>query len=463
MLQLAGLLSATNQRLVEESTKLRFKDPTEFHTPEALLIWEQRLLGETELLRICSREYGRELQTPMPMYIPPEIVQEFRGHDCVPIRYDTREEKVYVGVLPEREKYIPDVKGNVTVRIHVPIYYYVQLYERHYGPPDFLYKLPPADKFNMIVEEAVSLNAADITITNVAEGAQVYYNVRKRKVPSRRTVQREDVDQFATILSTKARAAIAEVDNHPRYFSVKLDMHHRGRVVINRTYYGRSITIRVLSDDVLQTELEDLNIKPNACAFIREKMLSREKGLRLFIGETMSGKNTTILSALRELTMLNKYKIVSVESPVETLVEGVEQIDTQTDEEFSENATSLLRQNPDVVYITEITAWTAGATIQTANTGKVVFSTIHANSISDVLSRLMDITGMSGDRLLLSMHSCCYQELIRDEETDTIKPYNRCLYFSDELKMKLYGKSVGEMKIILQEEEAKWNGELERL
>lgn len=108
------------------------------------------------------------------------------------------------------------------------------------------------------------------------------------------------------------------------------------------------------------------------------------------------------------------------------------------------------------MYITEITNYTAQDTIQTANTGKVVFSTVHANSISDVLSRLMDITGMSVDRLLLSMHSCCYQELVRDEASDTIRPINRCVYFSDALKMRLYGKSIGECKIILQEVEAEW-------
>lgn len=68
----------------------------------------------------------------------------------------------------------------------------------------------------------------------------------------------------------------------------------------------------------------------------------------------------------------------------------------------------------------------------------------------------MDITNMSSDRLLLSMHSCCYQELVRDEETDTIRPVNRCIYFSDELKMRLYGKSVGECKMILQEVESQW-------
>lgn len=453
---LMGKVSVTNLSLIKEGTKLRFRNADEFRTAEALIAFEQRILDEADLLELCSKEYGIKLQAPPPSYIPAELAQEFRNYSCVPIRYDTREEKIYVGVLPELTKYIPDVRNITTVRVNVPIYYYVMLHTRYYGSPDFLYELPPADKLQMIIEEAVNLGAADITITNVAEGAEVYYNVRKHKVPSRRQIMREDVEQFARIMATRAKYPLADVDNHPRYFSVKLDIHHRGRVVLNRTYYGRAITIRVLSDEVLTTDMEDLNIKPNACAFIREKMLSREKGLRLFIGETMSGKNTTILSALRELTKDNKYKVVSVESPVETLVEGVEQIDTQTDEEFAENAASLLRQNPDVVYITEITQYTAAHTIQTANTGKVVFSTIHANSISDVMSRLMDITGMSSDRLLLSMHSCCYQELVRDDATDTIKPVNRCLYFSDELKSQLYGKSVGEIKMALQAEEAKW-------
>lgn len=456
MNSLMGKVSVTNLSLIKEGTKLRFRNAEEFKTAEALIAYEQRILDEDELLCLCSREYGLELKAPTPSYIPTELAQEFKPYSCVPIRYDTREEKIYVGVLPELSKFIPDVRNITTVRVNVPIYYYVQLHTRYYGSPDFLYELPSADKLQMIVEEAVNLGAADITITNVAEGAQVYYNVRKHKVSSRRQIQRDDVEQFARILATRAHYPLSEIDNHPRYFSVKLDIHHRGRVVLNRTYYGRAITIRVLSDEVLTTQLEDLNIKPNVCEFIREKMLSREKGLRLFIGETMSGKNTTILSALSELTRDNKYKVVSVESPVETLVNGVEQIDTQTDEEFAENAASLLRQNPDVVYITEITQYTASHTIQTANTGKVVFSTIHANSISDVMSRLMDITGMSSDRLLLSMHSCCYQELVRDEATDTVKPVNRCLYFSDELKERLYGKSIGEVKITLQAEESKW-------
>lgn len=453
---LTGVLSANNLSIVKETTKLRFQDASQFKTPEALIVHEQNMLNDDKLLRICSAEYGMQLETPTPQYVPKELVNEFREYNCVPIRYDTRSETVYVGVLPERQGYLPDVKNLTTVPVKVPIYYYVKLYMRHYGRVPFLYELPPMDKFNMVVEEAITLKASDITITNVAEGAKIYYNVRKKKVISKRTILREDVEKFAELLANRAGFPISEKDTRPRYLSVELDMHHRGRVVLNRTYYGRAITIRVLSDDVLTESLEDLHIAPNACAFIRNRMLSREKGLRLFIGETMSGKNTTILSALRELVAMECYKIVSVESPVEILVEGVEQINTESEEEFGENVASLLRQNPDIVYITEITNDTALDTIQTANTGKVVFSTIHANSISDVLSRLMDITHMSSDRLLLSIHSCCYQELVRDETDDRIFPVNRCLYFSDALKMRLYGKSVGECKVILQEEETKW-------
>lgn len=453
---LTGVLSSRKLLLAREATALLFEDHTKFTTPEALFVYEQNMLDESVLLRICSEEYGVELSTPTPQYVPRELTEEYRRYDCVPIRYDTRTSTMYVGVLPELDQIIPDIRSLTTSKIYVPIYYYVQLYARYYGRPPFLHTLPVADKFELIVCEALELGAADITLTTVAEGASVYYNVRKKKVRSHRVLTREDISDLAAYITGRG-GTVLSIDTHrPRYLSIPLGLHHRGRVVINRTHYGYSITIRVLSDDVLTSTLEELNVAPTVCNFIRDKMLSREKGLRLFIGETMSGKNTTILAALQELAATDRYKIVSVENPVETLVEGVEQIDVETPEEFEENTASLLRQNPDIVYITEITDYTAKSTMQTANTGKVVFSTIHANSISDVLSRLMDITGLSSDRLVLSLHSCCYQELVRDEENDRVYPVNRCVYFTDDLRARLYGKSIGECKQILQEVEAQW-------
>ena len=158
-----------------------------------------------------------------------------------------------------------------------------------------------------------------------------------------------------------------------------------------------------------------------------------------------------------ELVKRDTMKIVSLEQPVEILVDGIEQINAETDEEFELNADSLLRQNPDIVYFTEITARTGTTIMQQSNTSKAVFSSIHANSISEVLFRLQDITGMPLDRIILTLHSCVYQELVRDERTDTVKPFNRCVYFSSDLKMSLYGKPVAEIIGILQAEEARWN------
>lgn len=155
MTGLTGVLSATNLSLVKENTKLRFQDASQFKTPEALIVYEQNMIEDDTLLRICSAEYGIQLQAPSPHYIPKELVEAFRGYDCVPIRYDTRLETVYVGVLPELKKYIPDVKNLSTVCIDVPVYYYVKLYARHYGRPAFLCELPPMDKLNMVVEEEI--------------------------------------------------------------------------------------------------------------------------------------------------------------------------------------------------------------------------------------------------------------------------------------------------------------------
>ncbi|MDR1523225.1 MAG: Flp pilus assembly complex ATPase component TadA [Endomicrobium sp.] len=456
MLSLNGVLSASVLDIVRTHTFFMFKNAGEFKTPEALVIYEQNLLSEDDLFDLCQKEYGLELCKPEVQYVPKDIVNQFVGFKCVPLRYDLREKVIHVGVLPEFDTHIQDVMNLRVEKSYIPIHYFNKLFIRYYGMPWYLNKVPIRDKLDLIIEEALQLKASDITITTIASGALIYYNCRKKKVMSRRVIETSDVEEIANLLAVKANSPVTEIDNMPKYLSVSLDRHTRGRVVLNRTYYGRAITIRILPDDVLTLTLEELNINDRTVAFIREEMLSEEKGLRLFVGETMSGKNTTILSALQELVNRSVYKVVSIESPVEILVDGIEQINVETEEEYKENTTSLLRQNPDIVYIGEITAHTAVDAINTANTGKVVFSSIHANSISDVLARLQDITGMSFDRLILSLHSCVYQKLVRNEYEDKVYPKNRCVYFSDKVKNDLYGKSLGEIKQYLMKLEGDW-------
>lgn len=458
MQSLIGILSATDADMVDSKTKLRFKDASQFRTAEALIIHEQQLLSDERLHDACQREYNLILDDPFPRYVPDEILALFKGRNVAVVSYDVADNLLTICTIPEyfveaKRLFIDGKNLNV---IPVTIYRYVELYTKQYGEPDFLAELPIRDKLDFIYAEALALRASDITITNTLSGAKVYYNARKKKVMSRRTLQHKDVNEICKVLASSANATLADESSKPRFFSIDINRQNRGRVVINKTYYGLLATIRVLPNTVLTSRLEDWNIKPAVCEFIRETMLSSEKGLRLFIGETMSGKNTTILSALYELVLKGTYKIVSLEQPVEILVDGIEQINAETDEEFEMNADSLLRQNPDIVYFTEITARTAKSIMQQSNTSKAVFSTIHANSIAEVLFRLQDITNLPLDRIILTLHSCVFQELVRDEKTDTVKPYNRCVYFSEDLKMNLYGKSTAEIIGILRAEEARW-------
>lgn len=456
MQSLVGIISAIESRMIDEKTSIRFKDKTKFRTPEALIIHEQNILDADRLLEACQREYNLILTTPKTSYVPKEILQVFKDYNVVVINFNASKGSVTLGMLPEHSDQVILSDKYKIDRVLVPIYYYVEHRTRQYHEPDFLADLPIRDKWDFIKQEAISKGASDITITNVKSGAKVYYNIRKTKVHSKRTLNTEDVDEIAKLLAASAKSTMADESAKPRFFAIDIDQHNRGRVVINKTYYGLLVTIRVLPNTVLDKSLEDLNIEPNTCEFIRQTVLSDDKGLRLFIGETMSGKNTTILSALCELVAKDKYKIVSLEQPVEILVDGIEQINAETDEEFELNADSLLRQNPDIVYFTEITARTAKAIMQQSNTAKAVFSSIHANSISDVLFRLQDITGLPLDRIILTLHSCVYQELVRDDATDTVKPYNKCLFFDETLKMELYGKPVAEIIGILRAEETRW-------
>lgn len=456
MQSLVGIISAVDADMVDSKTELRFKNKRDFLTAEALIIHEQHIISDERLLEACQREYNTILDTPQPQYVPKEILDVFSKYQVVVIDYSVADSTVTLGILPEfKDQIILSDNFNIK-RVLVPIYYYVELYTKQYGEPEFLAELPVLDKWDFIVQEALTLGASDITITNVKHGAEVYYNVRKNKVHSKRALNPEDVGSIARLIASSAKATMADESTKPRFFAIDINRHNRGRVVINQTYYGHLITIRVLPNTVLDKSLEDLNIAPNTCEFIRETMLSPEKGLRLFIGETMSGKNTTILCALLELVKQDRFKIVSLEQPVEILVDGIEQINAETDEEFTLNADSLLRQNPDIVYFTEITARTANAIMQQSNTAKAVFSTVHANSIAEVLFRLQDITQLPMDRIILTLHSCVYQELVRNDKTDTVVPYNKCVYFSEDLKMNLYGKSVAEIIGILRGEESRW-------
>lgn len=452
MLNLNGVINVETIHELDEYTNLRFVDKTKYKCAEALGLYEQRILPNEKIIEVCERTMGMELAIPLSSYVPDEIIRHFRGSDVVPVNYSPLRHIITCVALPELGiRYMPYENFEVDI-IYTTIYNYFMEYIKQYGPHPDLQIVPARQLMDAIVREGIVLGASDITLSSVGLLTRVYYNVRKKKTYSQRILNSDNMEDIIKYLCFKS--PMNTTSRSPKYVGVDLNDYNRGRVVINHKYKGYEITIRILPNEAFNKTLEDCHLTKETIQFFRRDFMNRELGLRLIVGSTMSGKNTTALACLKELTDDDKMKVVSIEMPVEQELMGIEQINCEDETEYEENINSLIRQNPDFVYVTETGDTTAVPIMRVTNTGKKVLSTLHANSCPDVIGRLQDITHFSLDRIIQTLHSVVYQELLRDEETDTVRPVNRFIYFSRERKAQLYGKSYGEIILKLQE----WEG-----
>lgn len=447
MLNLDGYVTYDVLRNIKRYTETRFKDSSKLEAPEALTLYEQGYLENDVIKVLCEKTYGMSLQEPLQTYIPKNIIRLFDGSGLVPVQYRPMKGRLVAVFLPDIEYHSVEVPTTVIEIVPTTVPYYFTHYSKCFGQHPYLLDIPAKDIFDSIVQEATTKGAADITISTTGQAAVVYYNIRKKKVYSNRLFKASDMRTLITILFAKSPF---QFDTRiPQATGVILNDDYTGRVECTAKYGGYMITIRVLPRKAFTSELEGLNLSAKTIKFLREKFLDGETGLHLIVGATMSGKNTTMLACLREIALPDNLKIISVEMPVEQELFGVEQISCESPEEYEANCDALIRENPDIVYITETNDSVGKYVIKTANTGKSVLTTLHANTVSGTLTRLQDVTGMSIDRLLFNLHSVVYQELRRDDEKDVIYPWNRYVRFTKELKMELYGKSLGEMAKII--------------
>lgn len=453
MLNLNGLFNLDQLLEITEYTKLRLQDSKRYICAEALALYEQHLLPEPKIKELCERAYGCKLEEPISTNIPLNILNEFKNNLwAIPVNYNRLHKVLTCATLPEFGSNVVPIQGITIKCVKVPIYKYFEYYTDLYGKHVDLLPIPTRTLYDMVINEAIDLHAADITISSTNNRTQVYYNIKKKKVFSHVIMDAGVINDIVSILTIKS--PIVSFDNKPKYVGIDLNDNYRGRVVINKKYKGFEITIRLLPNSIFNNTLEDCNLKPETIEFLREDFMNRENGLRLLVGSTMSGKNTTCLSVLNEIVQSTSLKVVTVEMPVEVEMSGIEQINCDTLEEYKDNINSLIRQNPDFLYITEMNDETATDVMRIANTGKRALSTLHANSCSDTIARLMDITGLSLDRVLQPIHSIVYQELRRIEELDMLIPVNRYVYLTQEKKNQLYNKSFGEVVQLLQS----WEG-----
>lgn len=153
---------------------------------------------------------------------------------------------------------------------------------------------------------------------------------------------------------------------------------------------GESIVLRILDPSVASFSLEKIDLSPKLRSIILEQ-LKRPNGLIVTTGPTGSGKTTALYAFLRA-AHTEGVKIITIENPVEYKLEGIVQTQTGDDYTFSSGLRAVLRQDPDIIMVGEIRDQEVAETaIHAAQTGHLVFSTLHTNSAVGGFPRLLDL------------------------------------------------------------------------
>jgi len=199
------------------------------------------------------------------------------------------------------------------------------------------------------------------------------------------------------------------------------------RVSIMPSIHGEDAVIRILDKESISEQFRELRLDilgfPDAEVRRFRKYISEPYGMVLVTGPTGSGKTTTLYAALSEIKS-SEDKIITIEDPVEYQLQGVTQIPIQEQKglTFSRGLRSILRHDPDKIMVGEIRdPETAQIAIQSALTGHLVFTTVHANNVVDVLGRFLNM-GVEEYQFISALNCVLAQRLVRTICLDCKRP-----------------------------------------
>ncbi len=263
---------------------------------------------------------------------------------------------------------------------------------------------------NNILKQAIHQSASDIHIEHYKNFSRIRF---------RQDGILHEISQMPTQLSIRMITRIKVL--------AKLDISERRlpqdgrfqfdnydiRVSTCPTLHGEKIVLRLLNTGNMIHRLETLGFSETQLSVFLDA-IHQPQGMILVTGPTGSGKTVTLYSALEHLNSPNK-NISTVEDPIEIQLQGINQVNIhpKIDLHFSTILRSLLRQDPDIVMIGEIRdTETAKIAMQAAQTGHLVFSTLHTNSAIDAIARLrsMELTEFDIDN---SVSLIVAQRLVR--------------------------------------------------
>lgn len=314
---------------------------------------------------------------------------------------------------------------------------------------------PISRALSTILEYAVKSRASDIHI----EPLENALKIRCRVDGVLREVMQLPKSIEPALVSRIKILSNLKIDEHrvPQdgQFAVKVgDKEVDLRIAVSPVVWGEQVVIRLLDKTGNSFNIEEMGYAGRALRTIR-KGVKRPNGMVLTSGPTGSGKSTSLYALIKEIKD-DTVNIVTLEDPVEYKMEGVNQIQVNTEVglTFANGLRSILRQDPDVVMVGEMRdTETANLGVQAALTGHLVFSTLHTNSAAGVLPRLLDME-IEPFLIASTVNTIIGQRLVR-----RVGP-KRDAYWSSPLETKSIIENVGHLLPKTKEDVARVSADL---
>ncbi len=267
---------------------------------------------------------------------------------------------------------------------------------------------------------ALQRRASDIHIETQDDNVNVKYRIDGVLQPAMKPIDKRHHSTVISRIKVMAELDIAE-KRVPQDGRFKMRLRGKTidfRVSIMPSVHGEDSVIRILDKESISEQFTELSL--NIIGFPDEELRRFRKyirepyGMVLVTGPTGSGKTTTLYAALSEIKTVED-KIITIEDPVEYQLRGITQIPINEKKglTFARGLRSILRHDPDKIMVGEIRdPETAQIAVQSALTGHLVFTTVHANNVIDVLGRFLNM-GVEAYQFVSALNCVLAQRLVR--------------------------------------------------
>ena len=268
---------------------------------------------------------------------------------------------------------------------------------------------------------AIQRRASDIHIETQEDSVHVKYRIDGVLQAAMRPIDKRFHGTIISRVKVMAELDIAE-KRVPQDGRFKVRMGGKSidfRVSIMPSVHGEDAVIRILDKESISEQFHELRLDilgfPDDELRRFRKYIAEPYGMVLVTGPTGSGKTTTLYAALSEIKSIED-KIITIEDPVEYQLRGITQIPINEKKglTFARGLRSILRHDPDKIMVGEISdAETAQIAINSALTGHLVFTTVHANNVLDVLGRFLNM-GVEAYQFVSALNCVLAQRLVRN-------------------------------------------------